>query len=81
MTEYAIVTTIQTGTLRVEHGQVIGAQVAAAIENWDAIRALNAQGIGLDPPLSAVTYRGQRKVIVHDDPEENVLDQEFKVFD
>lgn len=81
MTEYCIVTTIQTGTLVIEHGQVIGAGIQPVVENWDAIRSLNDQGIQLDPPLSAVTYRGQRKVIVHDDPEENVLDQEFKVFD
>ena len=81
MTEYCIVTTIQTGTLVIEHGQVIGAGIQPAVENWEAIRSLNAQGIELDPPLRAVTYKGQKKVIVLDDPEENVLDQEFKVFD
>lgn len=81
MSEYAIITSIKTGTLTVEHGQVIGAAIAPVEENWEAIRSLNVQGMELNPPLTAVKYRGQKKVIVHDDPEENVLDQEFKVFD
>lgn len=83
MTNYVqtddFVTDMQTGNITIENGRVIGLQVAPVLANWDFIKRCNRQEIFMHPELRAGTYKGQRKIIVHDDPME--FDQEFKVFD
>lgn len=79
MSEYAILTTIQTGAIIVENGQAIEARIAPVTANWEVIKEAWNQGWPLQPQLEPRTYKGAKKIIIHDDPME--FDQEFKVFD
>lgn len=72
-------TNLHKGTLNIENGAVTGGEADLSLANWEFFRDATKNQLTIQPYVRAVTYNGQPKLIIYDDPEP--FEQEFKLFD